>query len=184
LEDEEFVEYIKELMVRFPNTIFNGFIFNNNNFNLLLSLFPKINLITILSVETIFQNIEIFIATHNNYTNYSKLIEKIGYYSNLHHRVYFNSNWYCSNRSIKDLDDNMEDMYNFAMQQYDYVDADFKKANKNKAKLFFNKILENANEPLNLLNDNDTISDWYYLKRLDYVLKEKKVKEFLNRIFK
>ena len=62
LEDKEFVEYIKELMVRFPDVEFKGFCFNDKQKNMLF----KINLIRckpyiIQSIEDIRRDIEIFL---------------------------------------------------------------------------------------------------------------------------
>lgn len=183
LEDMEFMNYIEELMIRFPNTIFNGFTFSINDYNLSFSRFPKINFIIPLNIENILENIEVFIATSQNYTHYNTLIKKIAYYNDLTHRIYFDKSWYTSNKTIKDLDDG-EDPYHLYLEEYAYLDNEIKDANGNKAKLFFNKILQNAQQPLYLLKENDRVSDWYYIKRVDYVLEKDDVKKFLNKIFK
>jgi hypothetical protein len=183
LEDEVFIQYLRELINLFPNTIFNGFAFNTDDYNLSLSIFPKINLITPTNIKNILENIEIFLATNQNYLLYNKLIEKIGHFNDLTHRIYFDKDWYSSNKTILDLN-NGEDTYNFFLENYNYLGSEINEANGNKAKLFFNKILRNAKQPLDLLKENDKIRDWYYLKRVDFIFKEPLVKKFLNKIFK
>ena len=62
LADEEFVGYIKELMVRFPDVEFKGFCFNNINLNIEKHFMKTIEVLSISKIETLFQNIDIFIA--------------------------------------------------------------------------------------------------------------------------
>ena len=65
LEDEEFVEYIKELMIRFPNVEFKGFYTNLQDIKNKKDTFKFIEFISISNIKDIIENIEIFIF--NNY---------------------------------------------------------------------------------------------------------------------
>lgn len=183
LEDEEFMGYIKELMVRFPDVEFKGFYFNKNEELNIKNTIPLAQRIIPLSIRDVLKNIELFIFHINDYKSYIPFIINIGSRSDLTHRVYFVNDWYNSNLKFSDFNDG-KDPYNFNHFLYDYTIEEVEKSNNNNATLYFSKLLKIAKNNKYEINQNDQINDWYYFKRIDLLLNSLKVKEFLNKTFK
>lgn len=66
LEDEEFVEYINQIMQDFPNATFKALIFNNNLNELIKERFPlsTLGFIELKNINSLYESIEIYLSNY------------------------------------------------------------------------------------------------------------------------
>jgi hypothetical protein len=107
LEDKEFIEYIKELIIKFPNVQFKGFCHNNEQKELFKNIFlefKNINYSVTKSVYDLLANIEIYIFDFNDLRD-RKLMFIIGNYCN--NILYLNTHLKLNfkNMTLQNLDD-------------------------------------------------------------------------------
>ncbi|MDX9813690.1 MAG: hypothetical protein WC144_03260 [Sulfurimonas sp.] len=158
LEDEEFVEYIKELMIRFPNVEFKGFYFNRNEKIVLEKL--NIENILISNITQITEKINLFIQTLKHVNLVPFLIKQDIYY------IWFIKEAYNSNLTVYNYDSD-KDPYHF--KSFNYKDTE--KVSDNYAINFRNKMNSNSNTEL--------LSEIIYFERLKYYFESQKFKNFL-----
>lgn len=177
LEDKEFVEYIKELIERFPKVEFKGFCFNkrenilkelNDNFNNLEIIIPN-------SINDVMKNIEIFIYRQGiDYEikdillKYSEKVIPLAF----HNRVIFNDittvkvhykiqeNLELFNFKSKDLEDNLH-IHPF---------------------LIHNRFLKKINQPLLTIDSN--VYNFILFDLIKYILDDNEYKMYLLDIYK
>lgn len=183
LEDMEFVEYIKKLMVRFPDVQFKGFCFTVYQSKQLEQLFKNLTIITPTSFINVLEHIELFIFHKNDYKTYLPFIINVGSRNDLTHRVYFVNEWYSSELKFCDFNDG-KDPYDFNDPTYNYSKEDFENSKGNNANLYFSKLLKIANKQNIYIDKNDYISKWQYFERISLLLNSHDVKLFLNKSFK
>lgn len=158
MEDEEFVEYIKELMIRFPNVEFKGFYFNRNEKIVLEKL--NIENILISNITQITEKINLFIQTLKHVNLVPFLIKQDIYY------IWFIKEAYNSNLTVYNYDSD-KDPYHF--KSFNYKDTE--KVSDNYAINFRNKMNSNSNTEL--------LSEIIYFERLKYYFESQKFKNFL-----
>lgn len=158
LEDEEFMNYIKELVVRFPDVEFKGFYFNRNEKILLEEL--NIENFLISNITQITEKINLFIQTLKHINLVPFLIKQNIYY------IWFINEAYNSNLTVYNYDSN-KDPYNF--KSFNYKDTE--KISDNYAINFRNKMNPNSSTEL--------LSKIIYFEKLKCYFESQKFKNFL-----
>lgn len=163
LEDEEFVGYIKELMIRFPDVEFKGFCFNYKQKKLLEKLnLTNIDCMIVSNIFPITAKINLFIQTLKHYSLVPYLTKQNIY------SIWFVNDAYNSNLTIDNYDSN-KDSYNF--KQFDY---------KNTESISDNYALNFKNK-MNLKSNTTSVSEIIYFERVKYYFKSQEFKHFLLR---
>ncbi|MCT7528300.1 hypothetical protein N5T79_04025 [Aliarcobacter cryaerophilus] len=155
LADEEFVGYIKELMVRFPDVEFKAFCFNYNEKELLKELYSiDIENIIISNITQMTEKINVFIHTINHINLVPNLLKQ-----NICN-IWFINNAYNSNLTVKQYDSNADPYYlkNFLYEE---------KISDNYAINFRNKINPKSNTEL--------LSEIIYFERIESFFKSKEI---------
>lgn len=83
LEDEDFVKYIKELYVRFPQVTFKTFYFSDNVKTIVQKLFTSISVesVKLSNIYDLFRNIEVYISNNDRNILDTKILIKLREYS-------------------------------------------------------------------------------------------------------
>lgn len=175
LNDTDFMNYIKELVIKFDHIQFKGFAFDTKNIKDYFNA-PNISIETVSQIEDILINCSIFIS--NRYSNYSKsvlLIEKsvVNYNCNL---IIFDK------RIINATLTSVDKMINIS--QYDPYRDDYLKLGLKK--YYNNSSITTVYEEVFLINssklnfDNMTTKN-YYDEIIKNILKSNRVKDILQK---
>jgi hypothetical protein len=176
LRDRDFVNYIKELHIKFPQLIFKAFYFNNKQKELIENIFihelNRFKFIKPLDIYTLASETEFYFESEKTIEVlktlilYSKKILALTYSTSLKTKnvIYYSGQAFENNVVFVKPD------------LFGYTKNDIDKADGNVLKLQFNKALENLDEPISL-DDNKNVYDLYYSDTLDYSLKNRKFKE-------
>ncbi|QNM88292.1 hypothetical protein [Aliarcobacter cryaerophilus] len=156
LEDEEFMNYIKELIARFPDVNFVGFYFNRNEKILLEEL--NIENFLISNITQITEKTNLFIQTLKHINLVPFLIKQNIYY------IWFTNEAYNSNLTVYNYDSD-KDPYNF--KSFNYKDTE--KISDNYAINFKNKINSNT----------ELLSEIIYFERIESFINSEDIKNFL-----
>ncbi len=179
LEDEDFMEYIKELMERFPDVEFVGFCFKEIDKIICEKYFEdlKIKIMMISSIKDILE-IEIFISTQkilNTYKNFTDLF--VCSLSNIYLLNYHSS---VRNTIIKDYK-NINHPY-FKDNKYNFSQEEKSKAKENPIVLLYDNLYYLADET-NRINEEFSHYLIHNYERIRLVLKSNLVKQRLINLY-
>ena len=177
LEDKDFINYIKELYIKFPQVTFKAFYFNNRQKKLLEKYFSseldRFTFIVPKSLYDIANEIEIYIAIAKTIVDPNEAFFHLLYnYPNL----YIVS--YDSNLKSQVISKN-DNIYNHPFMQnseFGFSQEEIKDNNYNPTKLLYKKMLNKINLTDYIIDDS---LNWYkftYFNILDYVLKNENLK--------
>ncbi|MEA1955650.1 MAG: 6-hydroxymethylpterin diphosphokinase MptE-like protein [Campylobacterota bacterium] len=181
LYDKDFINYIKELYIRFPQVTFKAFYFNDVQKELVSKFFKdevdRFNLITPINIYQIVNEIEIYF--------------EIGTASEVIKLLMFNSKkiltlTYSSSLISKTLKDYSGEAFsNHVLLRrpnlFSLNKEDLNKAKGNILKLQFNKVFENLEDSISL-EDNKNVYDLYYYDSIQYILQNKEYKQNIINI--
>ncbi|WWW11944.1 hypothetical protein V7P26_00650 [Arcobacter cryaerophilus gv. pseudocryaerophilus] len=181
LEDEEFMEYIKELMERFPNSKFKAFYINLQVIKNKKDTFKFIKFISISDIADVVKDIEIFIF--NNY----KVNLEIEVFSKIRisckNILAFHSNFSIPNYkslTIQKLEKDLEAPLNKFMNNFEklgFEESDISK-DKSYTKSYSNAIYRKFNLDKPITNLEQNAYKYFNFKTLEYALSNKNFKEF------
>lgn len=181
MNDVGFINYIKQLIIRFPDIEFKAICFadmQSDFFDLgiskLTKIYPK-------NIEMLLNEIEVFISNKNDYDSYLNLIEMMGI-NNRILRLFYNDTLYKSTQKIIDYKSD-NDVYNFKDEKYNYQKLNLCDIWNNPAMLFCHALLILSNISVNSLNQNDRVVEWTFFKIIELSMNNQNVKNFINKKF-
>lgn len=187
LKDEEFVSYIKELILSFPDIDFKGFYFNKIEKNKIESIFKnytnKVNLIIPNHLSDLTNNIEFYI--HNSELDKSLLIFRKVYEILIYKCPNIFSFQFIQNRKGKTIKEE-----NLLYDNHPFIkDPNFfgldKSFEYDLYTTIYKTILEEIKE--NAIDLNINLGEFEHFTKLSYAIKNKRFKEFyfnLNKFYK
>lgn len=188
LNDKEFIDYIKALMVRFPDVSFRAFYFTNIQKKLIQdifkNMFQRMNCLKAISLTDLVQNIEIFLST----SNAAYGIEVRNIILKLCKNIFV---VYFSNK----LRENFVGDYNTEYSLLDqktlshffangYTIEDLNHFDCNPYKLNFSKILIECKNSDFILDDKKNMFDLAFFDAIEYALQFPKFKSFFYQLRK
>lgn len=181
LEDLEFVQYIKDLIIKFPNTNFKGFCFNNIQkelFKNIFSEFQNINYLVVKDIYDLIASIEIYIFDFNDLRD-RKIMNIIGKYCN--NILYLNTHLKLNfkDMTLKDLD------YKFKLNKdlvytnpilLGFSNEEIKNSNDSYHKLVYTEIFKTLN--LNPIELSYNAFQFHSIDTIKFSLNYKKFKNY------
>ncbi len=176
LEDEDFVNYIKELYVRFPQVTFKAFYFSDKQKKMAESVFcGEIDKFEVFSTSDIYilcKNIEIFILS-NKASNYIEVVNFLQTY--LNNILAFNYHSALKGRTVRSFGDESSTIYFTNPEKFYFTLEEYKLSDKNVTKLLFNNHYKKYNQQKILQDEEDTYSIWYF-DRVEMALNSSEIK--------
>ncbi|MDX4012711.1 hypothetical protein Q6A86_06875 [Aliarcobacter skirrowii] len=181
LEDEEFVEYINELIERFPNSKFKAFYTNLQDIKNKKDTLKFIKFISICDIKDVIQDIEIFIFNNHKVTLEVQLFSKIR--ESCKNILAFHSNFSIPNYkslSIKEVEKYLEAplakfINHFEKLGFEEIDIS---EDKSYTKSYSNAIYRKFNLDKPIRNLEQSAYKYYNFKAIEYALSNKSFKEF------
>lgn len=188
LEDVNFIEYLKDLIIRFPDVEIKGFYFNEIEKNKIEHIFKnhidKLNLLIPNQLSDLTNNIEFYI--HNSGLNikqptFRKLFEILLYkYPNIFSFQFFPNYKEKTLKEQNQLCNNHPIMKN---PEFFNLEKSFEENN------FFNTMYKNILKEIkeNPIDSNTNLGEFEHFTKLSYAIKNKEFKEFyfnLNKLNK
>lgn len=182
LEDVEFIEYIKALMVKFPNTMFKAICLNNLQKELAKNIFQnnKIDFLIPQNIYEIAKNIEIYLCSQK----VSKDVEIfsilrinspqiLSIYTNLQINNF-------KQISIKDFEKDLSVILKKFIDNYKILGFTENELSIDSSytKTFQNAIFQRFNLGKDVLDENSNAYEYFNFKIIEYALQNNKFKEF------
>ncbi|QNM92447.1 hypothetical protein [Aliarcobacter cryaerophilus] len=185
LEDEEFVEYVNEIIKDFPEYDFKALYFDKNSIKEIKNKFGKnsnLELIELKDIKDIFENIEVHISNHQkNYQNIeNKLVNKLRLNSNEIATINIVSS-VNTKMTLHTLENNYKSYYQIFFKNIEKLGFDENDINiygKSFHKIFFNKQAKKYNIDINF-NINETVVKSYIYYNLKIGFKNHGFFQFL-----
>ena len=181
LEDEEFVEYIKELMIRFPNVEFKGFYTNLQDIKNKKDTFKFIEFISISDIADVVKDIEIFIFNNYKVNSEFKLFIKIR--ESCKNILALHSNFSIPNYkslTIKEVEKYWEAPLAKFINHFEKLGFEESDISKDKSymKSYSNAIYRKFNLDKPMTNLEQNAYKYFNFKTIEYALSNKDFKEF------
>ncbi|WP_419766197.1 MAG: 6-hydroxymethylpterin diphosphokinase MptE-like protein [Arcobacter sp.] len=174
LNDIEFIQYLDDLIVKYPSVTFKGLYFSSVRPNI-DSISTKVQVIKVSSIDDIIKETEIFISNHKTYPVQGEIFSKITYNcENIFTTVYDKNKKYIDINQY----DNGEHYILNNYEKFGYTHKDIIKSNNNILKLTIIGILNK----MNISNCDITklnAYDFTYYSTIGYILEEPNLKEYL-----
>ncbi|WNL33033.1 hypothetical protein QT384_06865 [Arcobacter cryaerophilus gv. pseudocryaerophilus] len=181
LEDEEFIEYINELIERFPNSKFKAFYTNLQDIKNKKDTLKFIKFISISDIGDVVKDIEIFIFNNYKVTLEVQLFSKIR--ESCKNILAFHSNFSIPNYksiTIQKLEKDLEAPLNKFINNYEklgFEESDISK-DKSYTKSYSNAIYRKFNLDKPITNLEQNAYKYFNFKTIEYALSSKDFKEF------
>ncbi len=181
LEDEEFMNYIKELRERFPNSKFKAFYTNLQDIKNKKDTLKFIKFISISDIADVVKDIEIFIFNNYKVTLEVQLFSKIR--ESCKNILAFHSNFSIPNYksiTIQKLEKDLEVPLNKFINNYEklgFEESDISK-DKSYTKSYSNAIYRKFNLDKPMTNLEQNAYKYFNFKTIEYALSNKEFKEF------
>lgn len=181
LEDEDFMEYIKELMEKFPDVEFKGFYTNLQDIKNKKDTFKFIEFISISDIADVVKDIEIFIFNNYKVTLEIQLFGKIR--ESCKNILAFHSNLSIPNYksiTIQKLEKDLEAPLNKFINNYEKLGFEESDISKDKSymKSYSNAIYRKFNLDKPITNLEQNAYKYFNFKTIEYALSNKDFKEF------
>ena len=180
LEDEEFVHYIKELLIKFPNVQFKGFCFNESTLNLSKQIFKTHCIFKEISDSfEIFKNISIYLHNRKNNNEYTIKINQniVKYFPQIYIILLTNE--------IKNI---LANEVKLTRNNYFFKNLEKFSINKSDGKdlylydILYNHIFKTIPNFKYTLKSSTTIYQLLYFDNIELTIKNKEFAELLSKI--
>ena len=179
LNDRDFVNYIKELYVRFPTVTFKAFYFSDRQKKIAESIFSveidRFEMILPKDIYQISNEIEIYIHTSMLEKSYNLLTIFRDYAKDIYISFYVKD---ILNKSLYELDNNF--IYN-NNQYYGYTEEELLLSNKSTQAIVYNTIISKITKTTYALDLSISYYDFVLFESLNYVLLYKEYKEYIYK---
>lgn len=181
LEDEEFVEYIKELMEKFPDVEFKGFYINSQDIKSSKNTLNFIEFISISDIADVVKDIEIFIFNNYKVNSEVKLFIKIR--ESCKNILALHSNFSIPNYkslTIKEVEKYWEAPLAKFINHFEKLGFEESDISKDKSymKSYSNAIYRKFNLDKPITNLEQNAYKYFNFKTIEYALSNKDFKEF------
>jgi hypothetical protein len=181
LEDEEFVEYIKELMIRFPDVEFKGFYTNLQDIKNQKDNLKFIQFIAICDIKDVIQDIEIFIFNNYKVNLEVQLFSKIR--ESCKNILAFHSNFSIPNYkslTIKEVEKYWEEHLNKLINNFKRLGFEKNDISQDKSyyKSYSNVLYRKFNLGNPIISLEQSAYEYWNFKTIEYALSNKEFKEF------
>lgn len=175
LNDKDFVEYIKELMERFPDVEFKAFCFNDEEKeftkNIFIQEIDRVKIIQVKNIYEIAKNIKIFIYSSARDIVFRIVYNMISSFTNIH-TVFYNKNF--KNILLKEYDKNIKSNYMNTLSNPHLIGINsqfIEQYDGRITEILINFILAKVGNIEETINPLDSVYENRYIKELEYILK-------------
>ena len=186
LEDEEFLKYVKELMIRFPNVEFVGFCFNKN-IKICNSINKKIKLFEISSINEIILKTEIFIWDLKGKTDLVVAKYLLEFSNSIFNIFNFKNPYFINlqNKSLKEYDkfySNRGEIIITNPKKFGFSDDEIMNSNKSYTKLMYESLLNRSSKDNFIIDLEQDALEFLQFKQIELTLQNKQFKEDFIKI--
>jgi ubiquinone/menaquinone biosynthesis C-methylase UbiE len=184
LADEEFVGYIKELMVRFPDVEFKGFCFNKSISN---TINKEIKLLEISSINEIILNTEIFIWDLKGKTDLTVVKYLLEFSNSIFNIFNFKNPYFINleNKSLKEYDkfySNRGEIIITNPKKFGFTDDEIENTNRSYTKLMYESLLNKSSKDNFIIDLEQDALEFLQFKQIEFALKNRQFKEDFIKI--